>query len=154
MSNIEFRGVAGHLTETPFTVHDLADGVFKRLTRDRYGWLTTVAQSGMPVPMLVWFHFEGATVTVYSQPHANRITHVFEHPEVSLHLESDGTGSNIVIIGGRAAVTAEGVDPRDDTEFWAKYHLEAHVSGLSDAIGSFSTRIAITPTTVWTTHPM
>ncbi len=153
MSSTESRGAAGHLTEGPFAAHDLAESVAKRLTRDRYGWLTTVAQSGTPVPMLAWFRFDGATVTVYSQPHASRITHVFEHPEVSLHLESDGTGGNIVILGGRAAVTAEGVDPREDAQFWTKYHLEADASGLSDAIGSFSTRITITPTTLWTTHP-
>jgi PPOX class probable F420-dependent enzyme len=153
MSNIESRGATGHLTERPFTADGLAEAVLNRLTRDRYGWLTTVAKSGMPVPMLVWFRIDGVTVTVYSQPHANRITHIFEHPDVSLHLESDGAGSDIVIIGGRAAVTAEGVDPREDTKYWAKYHVEADVSGLSDAIGSFSTRITITPTTIWTTHP-
>lgn len=145
--------MSGHLTEKPFSAIDVAPEVAKRLTRDRYAWLTTVDASGTPVPMLVWFRFDGATVTVYSQPHASRITHVFAHPQVSLHLESDGIGSSIVIIGGRAAVTAEGVDPRVDTEYWAKYHVEATVSGLGDAIGSFSTRITITPTTVWTTHP-
>ena len=73
--------------------------------------------------------------------------------EVSLHLESDGFGSGIVIIGGKAAVTAEGVDPRDDNEFWAKYHMEAEALGLGDAIASYSVRITITPTTLRTTFP-
>ena len=145
--------MSGHLTEKPFSATDVTPEVATRLTRDRYAWLTTVDNSGTPVPMLVWFRFDGATVTVYSQPHASRITHVFAHPQVSLHLESDGIGSGIVIIGGRAAVTAEGVDPRVDKEYWAKYHVEATVSGLGDTISSFSTRITMTPTTVWTTHP-
>ena len=48
-------------------------------------------------------------------------------------------------------VTAEGVDPRDDREFWAKYHVEAELLGLGEAISSHSVRITITPTTLLTT---
>lgn len=107
----------------------------------------------MPTPTLVWFRFDGSAVTVYTPPHSGRITDVFEHPEVSLHLESDGVGSGLVIIGGRAVVSAEGVDPREDKDYWAKYHLEAEISGLTEAITGFSARITITPTTVWTTIP-
>ena len=50
-------------------------------------------------------------------------------------------------------MTAEGVDPRDDNEFWAKYHMEAEALGLGDAIASYSVRITITPTTLRTTFP-
>lgn len=150
---LDLRGSSGQVSETPFVGDDLPAEVVKRLNTERYAWLTTVEKSGMPVPMLVWFRFDGATLTVYSQPRAARVTHIFGHPEVSLHLESDGVGSNLVIIGGRAAVTAEWVDPRTDAEFWAKYHVEAGVTGLSDAIGRYSTRITVTPTTIWTTSP-
>ena len=150
---LDFRGVGGHLTETPFSATDLTREITKKLQRDRYAWLTTVAPTGVPSPMLVWFGFDGTDFTVYTQPHASRVTQVFQHPEVSLHLESDGFGSGIVIIGGKAAVTAEGVDPRDDNEFWAKYHMEAEALGLGDAIASYSVRITITPTTLRTTFP-
>ncbi|MGV0993301.1 MAG: pyridoxamine 5'-phosphate oxidase family protein [Mycobacterium sp.] len=149
----DFRGLSGQLTELPFTTISLSEDIHKRLVTARYAWLTTIASSGIPTPMLVWFRFDGKTLTVYSQPRAARITHVFQHPEVSLHLESDGTGSSLVIIGGTAAVTAEGVDPRDDREFWAKYHVEAEITGIGEAIQSFSSRITITPTTLWTTIP-
>lgn len=137
----------------PFSPGDLAPGIAERLVRERYAWLTTVDGSGMPVPTLVWFRFDGTSLTVYSQPHSDRVTQVFEHPQVSLHLESDRLGSGLVIVGGRAAVTAEGVDPRDDREYWAKYHVEAEVSGLSEAIASFTTRITIAPTIIQTTVP-
>lgn len=150
---LDCRGLAGHVTETDFTAATLSQEIVKRLNNARYAWLTTVAPTGIPAPMLVWFRFDGATVTVYSPPKANRVTHVFEHPEVSLHLDSDGVGSGLVIIGGKAAVTAEGVDPREDREFWAKYHVEADAVGLGAAIGSHSARITITPTTLWTTIP-
>ena len=141
------------LTPEPFTANEAADGVAKRLTIARYAWLTTVAPSGIPTPTLVWFRFDGSSITVYSLPHADRVTHIFQHPQVSLHLESDGIGSNVVIVGGHAAVTAEGVDPRSDREFWAKYHVEAVSLNLEDGIASHSTRITVTPSTLWTTIP-
>ena len=50
-------------------------------------------------------------------------------------------------------MTAEAVDPRDDKMFWAKYHLEADLLGLGEAISSYSVRITITPTTLATTLP-
>jgi PPOX class probable F420-dependent enzyme len=150
-SELDSRGVAGHLTEMPFSAIDLSDEIIRKLKRDRYAWLTTVAPTGVPVPMLTWFCFDGATFTLYSPARAGRVVHVIERPEVSLHLESDGIGGGIVAVGGRAAVTAEGVDPRDDREFWAKYHVEADLVGLSEAISSHSVRITVTPTTLLTT---
>ena len=52
---LDFRGVGGHLTETPFSVTDLTREITKKLQRDRYAWLTTVEPTGLPSPMLVWF---------------------------------------------------------------------------------------------------
>jgi PPOX class probable F420-dependent enzyme len=150
---LDFRGVGGHLIETSFATIDLSQEITRRLKRDRYAWLTTLAPTGIPSPMLVWFDFDGTNFTVYTQPHASRVTHVFQHPEVSLNLESDGFSSGIVIVGGKAAVTAEGVDPRDDSGFWGKYHVEAEALGLGDAIASYSVRLTITPTTLRTTLP-
>ena len=150
---LDFRGLAGQVTEIPFNADDLSREITKKLTHTRYAWLTTVASTGMPAPALMWFYFDGATFTVYSPPRAGRVTHVFEHPEVSLHLESDGGGRGIVVVGGKAVVTAEAVDPRNDKMFWAKYHLEADLLGLGEAISSYSVRITITPTTLATTLP-
>lgn len=149
--DFDARGLGGQVSEMHFSADTLPHGIHKRLNHDRYAWLTTVDPSGMPAPMLVWFRFESDIVTVYSQPRSRLVTHVFEHPRVSLHLESDGLGSGLIIVGGTAAVTAERVDPREDKHFWAKYHVEADALGLKDAIGSYSARITISPTTLWTT---
>jgi PPOX class probable F420-dependent enzyme len=151
--SFDFRGLAGQVTEMPFAPDSLSLQILKKLAHDRYAWLTTLASNGIPVPMLVWFRFDSSSLTVYSQPRSSRVTHVLEHPQVSLHLESDGFGSGLVIIGGTATVTAEGVDPRNDSQFWAKYHVEAQALGLTESIASFSTRITIQPTRLWTTLP-
>jgi Pyridoxamine 5'-phosphate oxidase len=38
---------------------ELTQEVSSRLESDHYGWLTTAAKSGQPVPRLVWFYFDG-----------------------------------------------------------------------------------------------
>ena len=150
-SELDSRGVAGQKTEVPFRATDLSDEVTRKLKRERYAWLTTVGPTGVPAPMLTWFCFDGTDFTLYTPARASRVADVFERPEVSLHLESDGIGGGVIAVGGRAAVTAKGVDPRDDREFWAKYHVEAELLGLGEAISSHSVRITITPTTLLTT---
>lgn len=130
---------------------ELTQEVSGRLISDHYGWLTTVAKSGQPVPRLIWFYFDGAKLTVYSMPEAAKVAHIKSHPKVSVNLDSDGNGGGIIVVGGVATVDAVDVDCRDDEPYWAKYSEEAAKFGLTEAMGSYSTRLTITPTKVWTT---
>jgi PPOX class probable F420-dependent enzyme len=133
---------------------ELTQEVSSRLTSDNYGWLTTVAKSGLPVPRLVWFYYSGVSgdkLRVYSMPQAAKVAHIKAHPEVSLNLDSDGNGGGIIAIGGTAAIDAIGVDCHDDEPYWAKYGALAQKFGLAAAMASYSTRLTITPTRVWTT---
>ena len=104
--------------------------VSNRLESDQYGWLTTVAKSGQPVPRLVWFYFDGTDVIVYSMPNAAKVRHIKNHPRVSLNLDSDGNGAGIIVVGGEARVDAADVDGRADGPFWAKYKADAERFGL------------------------
>jgi PPOX class probable F420-dependent enzyme len=130
---------------------ELTQEVFDRLTSDHYGWLTTVAKSGQPVPRLIWFYFDGTDLTVYSMPRAAKVAHIKAHPEVSLNLDSDGNGGGIIVVGGTTAVDATGVDCRDDEPYWAKYSEDAAKFGLTEAMATYSTRLKVTPCRVWTT---
>ncbi|MDT5348675.1 MAG: hypothetical protein QOH91_1962 [Mycobacterium sp.] len=130
---------------------ELTQEVSSRLRSDHYGWLTTVAKSGQPVPRLIWFYFDGTDLTVYSMAQAAKVAHIKAHPEVSLNLDSDGSGGGIIVIGGTAALDATDVDCREDEPYWAKYREDADRAGLTDMMASFSTRLRITPTKVWTT---
>src|SRR3954452_20004973 len=76
---------------------ELTKEVSDRLTSDHFGWLTTVAKSGLPVPKLVWFYFDGTNLFVYSMPGAAKVGHVKRHPQVSLNLDSDGNGGGIIV---------------------------------------------------------
>ena len=59
---------------------ELTQEISSRLTLDQYGWLTTVAKSGQPVPRLIWFFFDGTDLIVYSMPGAAKVGHIRRHP--------------------------------------------------------------------------
>ena len=61
----------------------LTQEVSDKLQSDQYGWLTTVAESGEPVPRLVWFYFGGADFTVYSTPQASQFADITERAPMS-----------------------------------------------------------------------
>jgi PPOX class probable F420-dependent enzyme len=132
---------------------EFTQGVLSRLESDNFGWLTTVAKSGQPVPRLVWFYFDGTRLTVYSMPQAAKVAHIKAHPEVSLNLDSDGNGGGVIAVGGTAAIDAADVNCRDDAPYWAKYGEAAKELESAEGISmdAFSTRLTITPTKVWTT---
>lgn len=132
---------------------ELTQEVSTRLRSDNFGWLTTVAKSGQPVPRLVWFYFDGTKLTVYTLPQAAKVAHVKAHPQVSLNLDSDRSGGGIIVIGGTATIDATDVNCRDDEPYWAKYRELAEQLELNEGMSmdAFSTRLAITPTRVWTT---
>src|SRR5690242_3597539 len=117
---------------------EFTDEVSSRLSSDHYGWLTTVAKSGQPVPRLVWFYFDGSDVIVYSMPNAAKVRHIKAHPRVSLNLDSDGNGAGIIVVGGSARVDAEGIDPLTDERYVAKYgeyaRSEEHTSELQSHV--------------------
>ena len=130
---------------------ELSSEVSDRLAADEFGWLTTVAKSGQPVPKLVWFYFDGIDIVVYTEPNAAKVRHIRAHPQVSLNLDSDGNGSGIIVVGGGATVDSENADPRDDEPYWAKYADLAAQAGLTEAMGNYHLRLRISVDKVWTT---
>lgn len=130
---------------------ELTHEVSDRLAGDHYGWLTTVAKSGQPVPKLVWFFFDGTDIVVYTEPNAAKVRHIRTHPRVSLNLDSDGNGSGIIVVGGTATVDSENADPRDDAPYWAKYADTAAQFGLTEAMAGYHLRLRINVEKVWTT---
>ena len=131
---------------------ELTQEVSERLKSDRYAWLTTVAKSGQPVPRLVWFFFDGKDLTVYSMPNAAKVAHIKAHPRVSVNLDSNGSGSGVVAIGGEARVDAVDADPTTDPQYQVKYHDYALSMGMTEEfLGAFTTRLKISIDKVWTT---
>jgi len=78
----------------------------RRLREERLAWLTTVDRAGTPQPILVWFLWDGAdSVLVYSRPDTPKLRSIASNQRVSLHLDGDGVGGDMVVATGEAAVS-------------------------------------------------
>lgn len=89
------------------TTTEFGQRVTRRLDSDLIGWLTTVSPAGVPVPSPIWFLWDGQSFLIYSQPDVPKLRNVEANPNVSLHLEGDAAGDDIVIITGTAAVSQD-----------------------------------------------
>ena len=120
----------------------------RRLRAEPVAWLTTVRADGQPQSTPVWFVWDGETVLLYSQPDAPKVGNVTANPRVSLHLNDDGTGDDVVTLEG--AATVEPDTPRADRVegYLAKY--QAAIADLGYEPGPFartySTAIRVRPT--------
>jgi len=67
------------------------------------------------------------------------------------HAEYGRNGGGIITVGVVATVDAEGADPREDKAYWAKFAADAERFGLTEAMGTYNTRLKIAVDKVWTT---
>lgn len=85
---------------TPQALPDPAteDGraVIARLETELIAWLTTVTADGRPQSSAVWFLWTEGEFVVYSRAGAPRARNVAANGRVSVHLNSDRTGDDIV----------------------------------------------------------
>jgi PPOX class probable F420-dependent enzyme len=122
----------------------------RRLRSEPVAWLTTVRADGQAQSSPVWFLWDGDTFLVYSQPDAPKVGNVAANPRVSLHLNDDGAGGDVVTFEG--AATVEPDTPRADRVegYLAKYRTA--IAALGHEPGPFartySTAIRVRPTRV------
>jgi PPOX class probable F420-dependent enzyme len=82
--------------------------VAKHLREEVVVWMTTVTPSGAPLPMPVWFLWEGGESLVMFSRESPRVRNVEANPNVSLNFDGDGRGGGIVVLSGRATVDRDG----------------------------------------------
>ncbi len=92
----------------------------ERLETERVGWLTTVASDGTPQTSPVWFLWDGDTFLVYSLD-SKRIRNLTESPRVSVNLDGNGMGGDIVIVEGTALVEPGLPSAADNPDYLVKY---------------------------------
>ena len=101
---------------------DFGRRVRERLRDGRLIWLTTVGADGTPQPNPVGFLWDGAgSVLIYNRTDAHRLTHVRKCPRVSLNLDSNGQGGDIVVLTGDAEIVADHPLATDSPGWLAKY---------------------------------
>jgi PPOX class probable F420-dependent enzyme len=78
----------------------------RRLREELIGWLTTVTPKGAPVPVPVWFLWDGdRSILLYSRPGKPKLANIAANPKVSLNLDGNGTGGNVVVCRGNATMS-------------------------------------------------
>jgi PPOX class probable F420-dependent enzyme len=92
-----------------------------RLATDVIGWLTTVTPEGQPQTFPIWFLWDEGELLVYSDRRAKRNGNIAANPRVTLHLNDDGRGGDVVVIEGEARVDDGSPAPGDNAAYLAKY---------------------------------
>ena len=127
---------------------DLGQRTLQRIQAEQIIWLTTVTSSGVPQPKPVWFIWDGAVFTTYSQPTAKKIRHIAHNPNVSLHFDAGSDGVDIQVILGVAQVDPNAPPVKAMPAYLEKYQAGLAQIGMTEESYSatFNVAIRITPT--------
>jgi PPOX class probable F420-dependent enzyme len=93
----------------------------ERLRTDMIGWLTTVTPAGQPQTFPIWFLWEDGELLIYSDRRAKRNDNIRANPHVSLHLDDNGRGGDVVVIEGEARVDDATPPVTEHPAYLAKY---------------------------------
>ena len=131
----------------PDTSTDFGRRVSRRLSENKVIWLTTISKDGTPQPNPVWFLWADAEILVYNRADANRLGHLRERSRVSLNLDGDGKGGDIVVLAGSAEILQGQPGPHQNPAYVEKYGQDMiRISGSLEQFGAeypIATRIVI-----------
>jgi PPOX class probable F420-dependent enzyme len=93
----------------------------RRFREENIIWLTTVDSSNSPQPRPVWFHWDGSTFLIFSQPDKAKLRHIARNAKVSLSLNTDEEGGDVVVLHGEAVVSTDPPPAKRVKEYLRKY---------------------------------
>jgi PPOX class probable F420-dependent enzyme len=115
--------------------------VTRHLREEIVVWMTTVTPAGSPLPMPVWFLWDGAdSVLMYSQPSA-RVRNIEANPRVTLNFHGDGRGGDIVVLSGTAAIDHEARPADQSSDYLTKY--DEHITRIGMTPETFARRYSV-----------
>ena len=119
----------------------------ERLAKDRIAWFTTVASDGTPQTSPVWFLWDGDEILIYSLE-SPRARNVATHDRVSLHLDGNGLGGDILIVEGSARIDGSAPRAAENPGYVGKYEsvMEGHGWTPEWFAGRYSVPIRVKPT--------
>lgn len=119
----------------------------ERLEQERIGWLTTVAADGTPQTSPIWFLWDGDEFLLYSLDSA-RVRNLTSKARVSLNLDGNGMGGDIVVVEGTARLDETAPTAAENPAYLAKYEPVMDEYGWTPEwfAGRYSVPIWITPT--------
>jgi PPOX class probable F420-dependent enzyme len=122
--------------------------VARRLQDEEVIWLVTLRADLTPQPSPVWFYWDGESFLIYSQPDKPKLRNIRLNPVVALHLDSNGSGGDIVIFTGEAHIDPDTPPPNRVDGYLDKYREEIADLGYTPKIfaESYSVPIHVQPT--------
>ncbi|MCB2223743.1 MAG: TIGR03667 family PPOX class F420-dependent oxidoreductase [Actinobacteria bacterium] len=104
-----------------------------RLADDPVIWMTTVRPNGQPQASPVWFLYDGGEFLVYSKAGTARTANLGANPRVSLNLDGNGTGGDIVTIEGIATIDPSAPPSTEVAAYQDKYRVMIARNGWTPA---------------------
>jgi PPOX class probable F420-dependent enzyme len=122
--------------------------IARRLKQEQIIWLTTVDAQGTPQPRPVWFHWDGGTVLILSQPEAAKIRHVRRSPRVALNFNTDAGGGQVGVLTGEARISSAPIEAGRWQAYVDKYAAGIKSLGMTPETmrGEYAAALLITPT--------
>ena len=120
----------------------------RRLRAEEIAWFVTVRPDGTPIPVPVWFVWDGETILLYSQPRAGKVRNIAANPRVSLHLDTDAHGDDMIVVTGEARVDPSAPAMHVLPAYAEKYRarVDAAFGGrFAEVATDYSTPIRIVP---------
>jgi PPOX class probable F420-dependent enzyme len=124
--------------------------VDERLRGEPTIWFGSVRPDGRPHLVPVWFLWDGMSLLVFCEPHAQKIHNIQANPHVTLALEAAKDGADIVILEGTA-----GLIPLEDATaqlpaYAAKYNalITAFDRNFDAMLAQYCQPIRVMPTRV------
>jgi PPOX class probable F420-dependent enzyme len=115
--------------------------VARHLREEIVVWLTTVTPTGAPLPMPVWFVWDGGeSVAMYSQPGA-RVRNIEANPRVTLNFHGDGRGGDIVVLSGKAEIDRDAPPADQSPGYLAKY--DEHIARIGMTPETFAQHYSV-----------
>ncbi len=115
----------------------------QRLDEEAIIWFTTVRPSGQPQASAVWFLRDGDEFLIYSLADTARIGNITTNPRVSLNLDGDGRGGDIVTIEGIARVDPAAPPANEVDAYVAKYRSYMQRNGWTPEVFAAKYPVAI-----------
>jgi PPOX class probable F420-dependent enzyme len=129
------------------TTTDAGARADRRLREEIMIWLTTVRSDGQPQSVPVWFLWDGETFLIYSQPGRQKLRNIGGNPRVSLHLNSNDRGVDVVRVEGAAQMLEDFPPATEVGEYLEKYRESiARIGFDPDGFArTYSVALRVTP---------